>query len=93
MNARLNLLAARRAVLVAESRMQRQLLIDECASWEAPLQRAERGLAGLAWARRHLEWLLAAGAALALSPKARGWLSRGWQVWRAVRQLQHAQRP
>ena len=92
MNDRLHLLAARRAILVAESGMQRQALIDECARWEAPLQRVERGLAGLAWARRHLGWLLTAGAALAVSPTARGWLLRGWQVWRAVRQMQIARR-
>lgn len=93
MNAKLNLLAARRAVLVAESRMQRQALIDECARWEAPLQRVERGLARLAWARQHLGWLIAAGAALAISPTARGRLMRGWQVWRAVRHLQLARAP
>ena len=92
MNDRLHLLAARRTILVAESRMQRQALIDECARWEAPLQRVERGLAGLAWVRRHLGSLVAAGAALAVSPTARGWLLRGWQVWRAVRQMQLARR-
>lgn len=88
MNRRLALQAARRAVLVAESSMQRQLLIEEFARWEAPLQGAERVLARVAWARAHLRWVIAAGVALAASPTMRGWLMGGWQVWRMARRLQ-----
>ena len=92
MNRRLDLLAARRAVLVAESSMRRQLLIEEFARWEAPLQGAERVLARVTWARAHLRWVVAAGVALAASPTMRGWLMGGWQLWRMARRLQATRR-
>jgi len=91
MNAHLNLLATRRALLVAQSAVQRQVLADEIASWEAPLRSGERLLARVAWARAHLSWLFAAGAALAASPQLRGWLLRGWYIWRAARRLRAAE--
>jgi hypothetical protein len=87
MNARLTELAVRRAGLVATADKQRRMLADEFAQWEPPLQRIERILAGVAWVRAHLRWMIAAGAAIAASPAARGWLLRGWQLWRAARWL------
>lgn len=91
MNAQLTLLAARRARLVAEATEQRRALVAELAHWDAPLQGIERGLARLAWARKHLRWVIAAGIAFVASPKVRGWVVLGAQVWRAVRHLRARQ--
>jgi len=88
MNAQLTMLVARRARLVAEATEQRRLLVGEFARWGAPLQGAERALVRVAWLRVHLPWVIAAGVAIAASPKARGWLTLGWQIWRAVRRTQ-----
>ena len=85
MNAQLTLLAARRARLVAEATEQRRMLFDEFAHWDAPLEGVERALVRVAWARKHLHWLIAAGVAIAASPKVRGWLMFGSQLWRVVR--------
>lgn len=88
MNAQLTSLAARRERLVAAAKDQRQALVGEFAHWDVPLQGIERALVRLAWARKHLWWLLAAGLAVAASPAVRGRLLRGWQLWRAVRRWQ-----
>jgi YqjK-like protein len=85
MNAQLTLLAARRARLVAEATEQRRMLVEELAHWAAPLRGIERALVRVAWAREHLHWLIAFSAAIAVSPTVRGWLRRGWHLWRAVR--------
>lgn len=86
MNAELRLLAARRARLVADAMEQRRMLFDEFARWETPLRVAERALVRVAWVREHLRWVIAASFAIAASPTLRGWLLRGWHLWRAVRQ-------
>lgn len=87
MKAQLTLLAARRARLVAEASEQRRMLVDEFAHWAAPLRSVERALVRVTWVREHLHWLVALGAVIAASSTARGWLLRGWQLWRAVRRL------
>ena len=91
MNAQLTLLAVRRARLVAEATEQRRALVDELLRWQAPLESVERGLVRLAWARKHLYWVIAAGIAIVASPKVRGWVILGTQLWRAVRRLRAQQ--
>ena len=93
MNAHLSLLAARRALLVGEAAVQRQALAAELRNWEPSLQAGERLLGRLAWVHAHLYWVVAAGAAVASSARLRGWLQRGWTIWRVVRAVRSNRQP
>jgi len=84
MSDRLSLLAMRRERLVARAADQRALLGDSVAALRAPLELIDRGIAILAFFRKHTALSLAvASLAVVLKPRRAGlWLRRGWLTWR-----------
>lgn len=87
MEEKLQLLAARRTLLIARAAVERQVVIHAVAQWKPAIRNAERLLAGVGWVRAHLAWAIAGGVAIAASPTARRWLVTGWELWRAARFL------
>lgn len=87
MNVRLEAIAARRRLLIAEIAGQRQLLGVDFDPWRAPLARIDRGLEMLRLVKRHP--LLMAGTVFLVISLRRGgrtrtWLGRGWVAWQVI---------
>lgn len=95
MNAKLALLAERRAHLVSRAAEQRATLAHCVEALRAPLEMVDRGIAVLAYVRRHPVAVIGATTlAIALSPRLAGsWLRRSWLVWRLTRALRNWSRP
>jgi hypothetical protein len=89
MNGKLNRLAERRRLLIAQAEVQRTALALNMAPWRARLALVDRGVAAVRYVRSHPALIL--GVALlvaALRPRRAGtWLQRGWLAWQIGRRL------
>ena len=87
MNARLALLAERRARLVSRAADQRATLAHCVEPLRAPLEIVDRGIAVIGYIQRHPVVTFATVAlTIALRPQRAGrWLHRGWIMWRLSR--------
>lgn len=90
MNAKLALLADRRARLVARAHDQRATLAHCVEPMRAPLEIVDRGIAVIGYIQRHPVVTFATVAlTIALRPQRAGrWLRRGWVMWRLSRAVQ-----
>lgn len=96
MNQKLNMLAKRRHLLLTQAAIQRELLQDELAPWQARLAMAEKGLAAVRYVKSHpslliggvaLFGLLRPGASLLGRGRAAKWLHTGLATVKIARKL------
>lgn len=96
MNQKLNMLAKRRHLLLTQAAIQRELLQDELAPWQARLAMAEKGFAAVRYVKSHpslfiggvaLFGLLRPGASLLGRGRAAKWLHTGLATVKIARRL------
>ncbi|HBU28746.1 MAG: hypothetical protein A2X71_05855 [Thiobacillus sp. GWE1_62_9] len=89
MNKKLDRLAERRSLLIAQAEAQRTALAHNLVPWRARLALADRGIAAVRYVRSRPGLLLAATLLVAaLRPRRVGtWLQRGWLAWQIRRRL------
>ncbi|PPC94202.1 MAG: hypothetical protein CTY33_05265 [Methylotenera sp.] len=96
MDKRLNMLAKRRHLLLTQAAIQRELLMDELAPWQARLAMAEKGLSAVRYVKSHptlligglaLFGLLRPGASLLGRGRAAKWLHTGLATVKIARKL------
>lgn len=88
-------IAERRALLVATSDAQREVLSRNVLAWQRPLTLVDRGLAAFRFVANHPAWIV--GSALAPSALRPGrlgsWLRRGFLAFQVVNRLRSARAP
>jgi hypothetical protein len=96
MDKKLSILAKRRHLLLTQAAIQRELLMDELAPWQARLAMAEKGLAAVRYVKSHpallmggiaIFGLLRPGAALFGRGRPTKWLQTGLSTVRIARKL------
>lgn len=95
MNARLTVIAQRRAALVAQAAAQRREVSACVQAWHKPLAYADRGMALARYVRAHPLALVT--GVLLLFRLGRGrvstWAGRVWTGWRIYQSLQNTRSP
>lgn len=92
MNHRLQKLAVRRHLLIAQAASQRQLLAHDSLSMHKPLAMMDKALVALRYIKHHPIYIAGGGAALLSIAKPSGigkWYRRGWLAWQILNKFRN----
>lgn len=85
---------SKRSSLMARAAVERERLVMQLQTWEAPFALADKGLAAARFARQNPHWIAAAAVLLmVLRPRrALSWARNGLIAWRAWRWISQSLR-